>query len=70
MKRVHTIARVRRAFYVQGWSVKKIVRGLQVSRNTVRENPADARDGLKLKARTAGAAEAQAFGLMIRNRRR
>ncbi len=30
-----TIARVRRAFYVQGWSVKKIVRELHVSRNTV-----------------------------------
>ena len=33
MKRVDTIARVRRAFYVQGWSVKKIVRELHVSRN-------------------------------------
>ena len=32
-----TIARVRRAFHVQGWSVKKIVRGLHVSRNTVRK---------------------------------
>lgn len=32
MKRVDTIARVRRAFYVQGWSVKKIVRELHVSR--------------------------------------
>ena len=32
-----TIARVRRAFYVQGWSVKKIVRELHVSRNTVRK---------------------------------
>ena len=37
MKRVDTIARVRRAFYVQGWSVKKIVRELHVSRNTVRK---------------------------------
>jgi len=26
LKRVDTIARVRRAFHVQGWSVKKIVR--------------------------------------------
>jgi len=34
---VDTIARVRRAFYVQGWSVKKIVRELHVSRNTVRK---------------------------------
>lgn len=32
-----TIARVRRAFRVQGWSVKKIVRELHVSRNTVRK---------------------------------
>lgn len=37
MKRVDTIARVRRAFRVQGWSVKKIVRELHVSRNTVRK---------------------------------
>ena len=36
LKRVDTIARVRRAFHVQGWSVKKIVRELHVSRNTVR----------------------------------
>ena len=36
MKRVDTIARVRRAFYVQGWSLKKIVRELRVPRNTVR----------------------------------
>jgi transposase len=34
---VDTIARVRRAFYVQGWSLKKIVRELHVSRNTVRK---------------------------------
>ena len=32
-----TIARVRRAFYVQGWPVKRIVRELHVSRNTVRK---------------------------------
>ena len=32
-----TIARVRRAFHVQGWSVKRIVRELHVSRNTVRK---------------------------------
>jgi transposase len=37
LKRVDTIARVRRAFYVQGWSVKRIVRELYVSRNTVRK---------------------------------
>ena len=37
MKRVDTIARVRRAFHVQGWSVKKIGRELHVSRNTVRK---------------------------------
>lgn len=37
MKRVDTIARVRRAFHVQGWSVKKIARELSVSRNTVRK---------------------------------
>lgn len=37
MKRVDTIARVRRAFHIQGWSVKKIVRELHVSRNTVRK---------------------------------
>lgn len=35
-----TIARVRRAFHVQGWSVKKITRELNVSRNTVRKIPA------------------------------
>jgi len=34
---VDTIARVRRAFHVQGWSVKKIARELNVSRNTVRK---------------------------------
>ena len=32
-----TIARVRRAFHIQGWSLKKIVRELHVSRNTVRK---------------------------------
>ncbi len=32
-----TIARVRRVFHVQGWSVKKIARELNVSRNTVRK---------------------------------
>ncbi|MCK8782484.1 IS21 family transposase, partial [Rhizobium sp. NTR19] len=37
MKSVDTIARVRRAFHVQGWSVKKIARELNVSRNTVRK---------------------------------
>ncbi|MCX7287233.1 MAG: IS21 family transposase [Rhodobacterales bacterium] len=37
MKRVDTIARVRRAFHIQGWSLKKIVRELHVSRNTVRK---------------------------------
>jgi transposase len=37
MKSVDTIARVRRAFHVQGWSVKRISRELHVSRNTVRK---------------------------------
>jgi transposase len=37
MKRVDTIARVRRAVHVQGWSMKRIVRELHVSRNTVRK---------------------------------
>jgi transcriptional regulator with XRE-family HTH domain len=37
MKRVDTIARVRRAFHIQGWSMKKIARDLHVSRNTVRK---------------------------------
>lgn len=37
LKRVDTIARVRRAFHGQGWSVKQIVRELHVSRNTVRK---------------------------------
>lgn len=37
MKGVDTIARVRRTFYVQGWSLKKIARELHVSRNTVRK---------------------------------
>lgn len=32
-----TIARVRRAFHVQNWSMKKIVRELHGSRNTVRK---------------------------------
>jgi len=32
MKRVDTIARVRRAFHVLGWSVKRIARELHVSR--------------------------------------
>ena len=35
--RVDTIARVRRAFHIQNWSMKKIVRELHVSRNTVRK---------------------------------
>lgn len=37
LKRVDTIARVRRAFHAQGWSMKKISRELHVSRNTVRK---------------------------------
>jgi DNA replication protein DnaC len=37
LKRVDTIARVRRAFHVQGWSMKQISRDLHVSRNTVRK---------------------------------
>lgn len=37
MKSVDTIARVRRAVYVQGWSVKRICRDLHLSRNTVRK---------------------------------
>jgi transposase len=37
LKRVDTIARVRRAFHVQGWSMKKIARELHVSRKTVRK---------------------------------
>ncbi len=36
MKRVDTIARVRRAFHIQGWSLKKIVRELHVSRSEAR----------------------------------
>ena len=34
MKSVDSIARVRRAFYVQGWSLKRISRELHLSRNT------------------------------------
>jgi orotate phosphoribosyltransferase-like protein len=34
---VDTIARVRWAFHLQVWSAKKIVRELNVSRNTVRK---------------------------------
>ena len=37
MKSVDTIARVRRAFHVQAWSLKRICRELHVSRNTVRK---------------------------------
>jgi len=37
MKSVDSIARVRRAFYVQGWSLKRISRELHVSRNTIRK---------------------------------
>jgi transposase len=37
MKSVDTIARVRRAFHVQGWSLKRICRELHMSRNTVRK---------------------------------
>ena len=36
MKSGDTIARVRRAFHVDGWSLKRISRELHVSRNTVR----------------------------------
>jgi transposase len=37
LKGVDTIARVRRAFHQQGWSMKRISRELHVSRNTVRK---------------------------------
>jgi transposase len=37
MKGVDTIARIRRAFFVQGRAIKEIVRELHVSRNTVRK---------------------------------
>src|SRR4029079_11906053 len=37
MKSVDSIARVRRAFYVQGWSLKRISRELHLSRNTIRK---------------------------------
>ena len=37
MKGVDTIARVRRAFYVRGRSIKEICRELDISRNTVRK---------------------------------
>lgn len=37
MKSVDPIARVRRAFHIQGWPVKRISRELHVSRNTVRK---------------------------------
>jgi hypothetical protein len=33
---VETIARIRREFFVQGKTIKEIVRDLKVSRNTVR----------------------------------
>ena len=36
MKGVDTIARIRREFFVQGKSIKEIVREQHVSRNTVR----------------------------------
>jgi transposase len=37
MKSVDTIARVRRAFHNQGWSLKRISRELHLSRNTIRK---------------------------------
>jgi transposase len=37
LKRVDTISKVRLAFHVEGWSMKKISRELDVSRNTVRK---------------------------------
>ena len=37
MKGVDTIARIRRAHFVRGKSIKEIVRELHVSRNTVRK---------------------------------
>jgi transposase len=37
LKTVDTIARVRRAFNVQGWPLKRICRELHISRNTVRK---------------------------------
>ena len=37
MKGVDTIARIRREFFVRGRTIKEIVRGLHVSRNTVRK---------------------------------
>jgi transposase len=37
LKWVDTIALVRRAFHIQGWSMKKIARDLHLSRNTLRK---------------------------------
>jgi plasmid maintenance system antidote protein VapI len=37
LKRVDTISKVRLAFHVEGWSMKKIARELHVPRNTVRK---------------------------------
>ena len=37
MKCVDTIARIRREFFVQGKTIKEIVRELHASRNTVRK---------------------------------
>ncbi len=37
LKRVDRIARMRRAFHVEGWSMKRIARELHVARNTVRK---------------------------------
>ena len=37
MVTVDTIARVRRAYLVQGWKIKTIARDLRLARNTVRD---------------------------------
>ena len=57
MKSVDTIARVRRAFHVQGWSLKRISRELHVSRNTIRKILQVRRDVVLLRARAAADAE-------------
>lgn len=67
-----TIARVRRAFHVQGWSVKKIVRELHVSRNTVRKilrsDETDSTDRPKTWTKNRGTVTAQPCAPLLRAR--
>ena len=45
---VETIAKIRRAYFIQGKSLRQICRDLRVSRNTVRKVVRSGGDGVQL----------------------